>query len=339
MILKKKVSLLTTSIACVLVFLSTYTFITMATHKERAPVSRDTSSSIDCPTGIDIVRVKHFEYVRPLLMASMTVESNKMKAIRSEVKAYVNEMKSSQKVEEISVYLRSLNTGEWFCDNPNQTFNPASMSKIIYVLTFLKEAEYNPAILNKKIYFAKHFSEGNQQNIRNFSLKEDKFYTVKELMTYMIQYSDNDATLLLTQNMNVGIYLQIFTDLELPTPPTNGGEYFITAVDFSKFFRVLYNASYLNSENSDFALKLLTESTFKDGICSGIDPAIKVSHKFGERVLSNKAQLHEFGIVYYNGSPYLLGVMTKGNSLKELGEIIAHVSRITFSEYKKIYHS
>lgn len=339
MILNKKVSLLATFIACVLVFLSTYAFVTMAIHKERTPVSRDSSSFVDCPTSLDMIRVKHYEFTHPLLLANLQVESNRMKTLRSELETYVSGLISSQKVDEVTIYFRSLNNGEWFCTNPNQTYNPASMSKIIYVLTFLKDAESNPSILNKKIYFAKHFAGGNQQNIGNFALKEDKYYTIKELMTYMIQYSDNDATLLLTQNMNINTYLQIFNDLELPTPPTDGGEYFITASDYSKFFRVLYNASYLNPENSDFALRLLTQSTFKDGICAGIDPNIKVSHKFGERVIINSAQLHEFGIVYYNDNPYLLGVMSKGHSLKELTEVIEHISRITFSEYQKIHHS
>src|SRR6187549_2313828 len=136
-------------------------------------------------------------------------------------------------------------------------------------------------------------------------------------MIYMVQYSDNDATLLLSQNMNVGIYNQVFVDLDLPPPPT-AGEYFISALDFSKFFRVLYNASYLSPEYSEFALKLLTQSTFSDGIRAGVDGNIKIAHKFGERVIGNKAQMHEFGIVFYDGSPYLLGVLTKGSNLKEL---------------------
>ncbi len=336
-IMKVKVSLLTTVIACVLVFLATYAIPKFALHKSK-PETKDTVSAVDCLTNMEQIRVKRYEFVQPLLMANLMAESNKMHELRGELESYITELKSTQRVEEVTVYFRKMNNGEWFCINPNETYNPASMSKIIYILTYLKEAEYNTGVLNKKLYFGKHFTEGNKQNIQNFTLAENQYYTVKELMLYMIQYSDNDATLLLSQNMNTGIYNQIFNDLDLPPPPT-AGEYFITAIDFSKFFRVLYNASFLNPEHSDFALKLLSQSQFKDGICAGVDPNIKVSHKFGERIIGNKAQMHEFGIVFYEGNPYMLGVMTKGTSLSELSEIIARISNITFNGFKKYQNS
>ena len=58
-----------------------------------------------------------------------------------------------------------------------------------------------------------------------------------------------------------------------------------------------------------------------------------MAHKFGERIIGNKIQFHEFGIVYIKNNPYLIGVMTKGASLKQLIEIVAEISRITYLEY------
>ena len=57
-------------------------------------------------------------------------------------------------------------------------------------------------------------------------------------------------------------------------------------------------------------------------------------HKFGERIFGSKAQLHEFGIVFYKKNPYLIGVMTKGNSLTQLSTILGDISKIAFDEYK-----
>jgi hypothetical protein len=138
--------------------------------------------------------------------------------------------------------------------------------------------------------------------------------------------------------MNTSIYQQIFDDLDLPTPPTVG-EYFITALDYSKFFRVLYNASYIRPEYSEFALKLLTQSTFNDGLKMGVDSGIPIAHKFGERIIGNKAQLHEFGIVFVKGDPYLIGVLSKGSSLPQLSGIIADISKITYGEYVSKFHN
>lgn len=328
--MKSKVSLLTTIICCLLVFLATYAIPKLS--KNKTLPEQDTTKVVnDCPSNMDQIRIKRYEYIQPLLMANLMTESNNMQSLRARIEGYIGQLKSDQKAEDVTVYFRKMNNGEWFCINPNQTYNPASMSKIIYILTYLKEAEYNPSVLNKKLYFSKHFSEGNQQNIKNFTLKENEYYTVKNLLTYMVQYSDNDATLLLSQNMNVSIYEQIFSDLDLPPPPTVG-EYYITAIDYSKFFRVLYNASYIRPEFSEFALGLLTLSTYQDGIRAGVDANVKIAHKFGERILGNKAQLHEFGIIFYQGDPYMLGVMSRGSSLKELSQIVAQISRMTFND-------
>ena len=212
------------------------------------------------------------------------------------------------------------------------------MSKVIFLISYLKESETNPTLLDKKIYFEKHFSEGYQQNIKDFELKQKSYYTVRELLTYMIKYSDNDATALLIQNLNTGIYKKIFSDFKVNSPPETG-EYEITSYDFSKFFRALFNATYIRPDLSEYGLKLLTSCSYKDGIVRGLGPGVDVAHKFGERVLGDKAQLHEFGIVYCEGEPYMLGVMTKGRSLQDLSKVISDISRIVSSEYRFLAQS
>lgn len=231
-----------------------------------------------------------------------------------------------------------MDNGAWFAINPNATYNPASMIKIAYLITYMKMAELNPAVLNAKIFFAQHFSQGNNQNIKDFQLKEGVHYTIKELLTAMIKHSDNDATLLLSQNMNTNIYNNLFKDLNIPIPnPVT--EYFISVNDYCKFYRILYSSTYTRPEYSEYALKLLTLSTFEDGLKKGIDPNVVVAHKFGERIIGNKAQLHEFGIVFYNNEPYLIGVMTTGNSLALLSSIVGDISKIAFDNYKAIANS
>ncbi len=333
--MKTKVSIFTLTISCLLVFIATYAIPRIGKNKETtSPVQ-----IIDnCPSNMEQIRIKNYNYVQPLILANLNTQSPALEGLRNKIEQYIWEVKKSQQVDEVTVYFRKLNGGSWFCINPNETYNPASMSKIIYLITYLKEAESNPSVLNKKIYFARHFSEGNHANIVDFALKENSYYTVKELLLYMIKNSDNDATLLLSQNMNQNIYKDLFTDLNLPNPPAFG-EYYITAVDYSKFFRVLFNATYVRPEYSEYGLKLLTQSTYTDGIRNGVDDKIEIAHKFGERIIDNKAQLHEFGIVFVAGDPYLLGIMTKGTSLKQLSGILQEISRITFSDYMSKYHS
>jgi hypothetical protein len=330
--MKKKVSIPTLAICCILVFIATFAISKIGSSTTKTvPINK----IVDCTNTMDQLRLKNYELVQPLILTDINKESASLNPMRSKIEEYLTQAKNNQQIENASVYFRRMNDGSWFSINPNQTYNPASMSKIIYLITYLKEAEKNPSILNKKIYFARHFSEVTQQNIKNFSLSENVQYTIKDLLSYMIQHSDNDATLLLSQNMNKDIYHQLFKDLNIPNPP-EFGEYFITPNDYAKFFRILYNATYLNPEISEFGLKLLTLSTYADGLKKGIDSTVTIAHKFGERVLNNKTQLHEFGIVFIEGDPYLIGVMTSGNSLTQLSSIVSEISRISYSQFASI---
>ena len=292
----------------------------------------------NCPGTMQQIRLEDYEFVHPLLLTDVPEESESLNEIKSKVLSYINQAQSSAQADEVSVYFRRLNNGAYFCINPNTTYNPASMIKIVYLITYIKMIEKNPAVINQKIYFERHYSQGNNQNIKDFELKERTNYSVKELLLAMIMHSDNDATMLLSQNMNNQIYNKIFTDLDIPIP-NPAAEYFINATDFSKFFRVLYSAAYSNTDLSEFALELLTKSTFQDGLRKGLEPNVVMAHKFGERIIGQKAQLHEFGIVFYKGSPYLIGVMTKGNALPQLSQIIGDISRIAFDNYKALANS
>lgn len=292
----------------------------------------------NCPGSMEQIRLKDYELIHPLLLTDVSEQSEALRSIQTDISNYVAGVKSSQKADDVSVYFRRLDNGAWFAINPNTTYNPASMIKIVYLITYMKMAEKNPLVLNKTIFFEHHFSEGNKQNIVDFQLQPGKYYSVRDLLKYMIQHSDNDATLLLSQNMDVAIYNKIFKDLNVPIPnPVT--EYFISVSDFSKFFRILYSASYTTTELSEYAIELLTESTYAQGLRKGIGSDIKMAHKFGERIIGVKSQLHEFGIIYYNKTPYLLGVMTSGNSLTQLSEILGEISRIALTDYKGLMGS
>jgi beta-lactamase class A len=301
---------------------------------KKSPEPTSTVNVPNCPASMEQIRLKDYELTHPLILTDISEESAALRGIHNKIESYVNTARTEQRADEISVYFRKLDNGAWFSINPNQTYNPASMIKIAYLITYMKMAESNPGILNKKIFYKKRFSQTINQNIKDFKLKEGVNYTIEGLLTAMIVHSDNDATLLLSENMNVNIFNGIFKDLDIPVPnPVT--EYFISVNDFCKFFRVLYSSTYTRPEYSEYALKMMTHSSYNDGLRKGIDADVKIAHKFGERVFGNKSQLHEFGIVFYNKTPYLIGVMTKGNSLPQLSTIIADISKIAFDEYKQ----
>lgn len=89
---------------------------------------------------------------------------------------------------------------------------------------------------------------------------------------------------------------------------------------------------------SERALNLLSRVEFNEGISKGLPSNTIFAHKFGERELANGvSQLHDCGIVYYPGHPYVICVMTRGSDFKTLSDTIAEISRITFSEISRKY--
>ncbi len=296
------------------------------------------SKTNECSEKLEMVRLKKYKFTKPLLLSDIPNENAELGGIKTQINDLISKNKSLNLANSVSVYFRKLNDGSWFVINGEKGYAPASLMKITYLITLLKQAEESPGLLDKKIYFDGQHTTGFNQNIKNFTLKAKTHYTLKELLSFMIEYSDNDALNLISQNVNVIIYNRLFTDIGLPSPPmdpSKAAEYVIKVADYCKFFRILYNSGYLTDEHSDLALSMLSESTYKDGLLKNINVDFPVAHKFGERVIGQSAQLHEVGIFYAGQQPYLLGVMSEGHDLKDLSNLLAQISQIVFMEYNK----
>jgi hypothetical protein len=78
---------------------------------------------------------------------------------------------------------------------------------------------------------------------------------------------------------------------------------------------------------------LLSQSSFKNGLENNQanKSNFKIAHKFGKRDYNGIFELHDVGIVYKNGTGYLLGVMAKGKSRPVLEQFIGHVALSTCS--------
>jgi beta-lactamase class A len=105
----------------------------------------------------------------------------------------------------------------------------------------------------------------------------------------------------------------------------------ITVREYSLFLRVLFNASYLNIEDSEYCTGLLSQSDFDKGLLSGLPAGTRVAHKFGEAGDTVNAHFSEAGIIYLDNNPYLITVMTKGRDPKLLPAVVANISRTIFN--------
>jgi beta-lactamase class A len=127
---------------------------------------------------------------------------------------------------------------------------------------------------------------------------------------------------------------RLLDELNVSNDPDRDEDY-ISVQAYAGFYRILYNASYLSKEMSERALIYLSYEDFKEGILAGIPKGLPVASKFGERALGPNyeiKQLHEFGIVYYPGRPYLIGIMTRGRDFDKLKTVLRDISRLIYEE-------
>ncbi len=299
-------------------------------------------------TNVKLVRNRDQNLIHPLLFVDIESE-NFLSALKSNIDIYLEQKKQEGSLLSASVYLKDLNTGYYFCNNRDTLYDPASLMKVPMMMVYLKQAETNPGLLKKTYRFIRDPKNKTTHLIKDKSLVEGNTYTVEQLLYYMIVYSDNESFWILSDNMDDNKVNELDTRLDIPANydvihyPAAEKHFIANVSAVAHYFNVLYNASYLNSAMSVYALDLLTKSTYAEGMVKQVENGVTIAHKFGERTLSymqdNRlqqlyAEFHEFGIIYLQNRPYLLGVMTRGNRSEQLPGIVGHISKMVYDELK-----
>jgi beta-lactamase class A len=298
-------------------------------HQAKKEVANAASTYV---CSYDISRLDGLKYTRPLMFVDEKCESEHLLGLKQRLIEIIDKYKKSGDAKEVSVYLKEYNNNEWTSIDDNKLFDPGSLFKVPVLITILKMNEDNPGFLDKKIKYEKQVETGKNVAYKSKTIQLGNSYTVRELLTYMIKYSDNNATILVESLMKPEVIQKLFTDIGLEAPSMYAKEYLFTTRQYSLFFRAIYNAAYLTIKDSEFAGELLSQTDFKDGIIKGLPSNIKLMHKFGEAGNQFEKQLHETGIIYLNSNPYLLSVMTKGKDNAQLSKLIGEISAAVYLE-------
>lgn len=333
-ILSKKISLKFILISVILTNIITYYFITneerLKSDKTIATLHSELNNSSPSSCSYKVKRLSGFNYVNPILFVDNECESDKLNTIKQSISSLIDNYKKDGIINSASIYIKEFNENGWTGINTDEKYFPGSLMKIPMLFTFLKEEEENPGYLNKEIAFTEAFNSVKKTQYKSKSITLGQKYSIRELLNYMIVYSDNDATSLLYAQMNLNKYKKVFTDLNLQAPDLDSLNHTMTAREVSYFMRVLFNATYLNDINSEFATVLLQKCNFKEGIVSRLPNTVKVAHKYGESGNQIEQQLNETAIVYLENNPYVITVMTKGRDYKLLPQVMREISRIVY---------
>ena len=296
-------------------------------------------------SGILPVRENNFNYkfIYPLLRydfgdAKYYLENNDLE---NKINDYVQQQYKAGNAESISVQYTDLLSGEWAGVNANTQYSPGSLMKVLIMMDYYRMKQLDQSTLQKT------FTYSNEVNHEVYTvpyttptnLVIGHNYTVEYLIEDMIENSDDGAAKLLLVNDNPDILKAVYQDLGMPNP-IDQPIFTISPKDYTLFLRILYSSTYLTEKNSEAALSIMSQSTYKDGISAGTPPGITIAQKFGESADTNSqggitgTELHNCGIVYAINQPYTLCIMTKAKGLvdqKKLALIIKNISSIVYN--------
>jgi beta-lactamase class A len=198
------------------------------------------------------MRQSGYTFINPLLECENNDSFAKQKYIpfeRITIERINNEVTLINSGVTLAVYFRNLNNGPWFGINEEEKFPPASLMKMTILMAYLKWSESEKDLLQKTIT-VETLSNLIQKIIPQKKIESGKNYTIKELLYYLIAYSDNTAGNMLLANIPPPIQEKVFTDLGIPMPGRDLS-YSLSVKEYASFFRILYNASYLSKESSE----------------------------------------------------------------------------------------
>ena len=245
------INLLLTSVSCTSIGIILFSQINKnKTNNTSVPKTIQVNTIPSCET--ESFRLNGYKYIKPILYNYNKCESKKYQELKGRISGIIQQYQKSGSLDKASVYLKLLSDRDYIFVNEKELFHPASLFKLPVLITLLEMEEKNPGTLNKKLIF--HLPKGGlpQQTYNTNQIEADKSYSIKELLKFMISYSDNNATYLLNNFVDLKLFNKMFSDLGLVVPDIHDINFEISAKDYSVFFNIIYNAGYLSIKNSSF---------------------------------------------------------------------------------------
>lgn len=253
--------------------------------------------------------------------------------LRESLLTMTNTLKEKDHIDHVSVYFRDLKHGPRFGIGEFDQFHALSLRKVPLLIAYLHMADLDRGLLETTLSFTGSLKITQNLNHAEETIQPNTPYTIRELLSKMILYSDNYSYLLLTDHLNGStaiIPYYTFRDLGVLRMMSDPNGNFISIQSYASLFGVLYNTGYLSREMSQLALELLSQSTFNEGLVAGVPSYVSVAHKFGVGDTGTEDQLHDCGIVYHPATPYVLCIMTTGTDTKNQGAAIAALSKTVY---------
>ncbi|MBY0376643.1 class A beta-lactamase-related serine hydrolase [Patescibacteria group bacterium] len=229
--------------------------------------------------------------------------------------------------DNISIYYEQLNSGANISINKESRFYLASLTKLPVAMIATKKVEEGSWTWNKKFTIdQKDFDNGSGTLYENKNKTE---YTLDELLTALLVDSDNTANDVLIKNFTQADFDGIVDEIGLED--VYDKNFLGSAKEYTRILRSLYTSSFLEREDSEKILDLMTKATWNKFLSQGLPVDVKFAHKYGEN--TDQHIFADSGIVYHSRRPYMLTVVYKAKDGSTASEEVAEKLMKEISEH------
>lgn len=224
--------------------------------------------------------------------------------------------------EKIALLIKNIDDNQimYNCNNNIKTIS-ASLIKIPIMLSVFEKIKNNEISFDTKIYVKNDNILDDTEEFKN----EEDFYTIEELVNWMITISDNTSTNILIDYLSFEyINNYIFNKLQLSNTILErkmldynkireGYNNYTNQNDMLKIFEMIYKNKILNKELCNKAIKILSEQKINNQIPRYFNKKIWFAHKTGALDYLN----HDVGIININNKIYYVGISIYDSDKKE----------------------
>lgn len=272
-----------------------------------------------------------YRFINPLLAVDSPKGSDffEHKALETKIDNIFKNKEKDSTINKYSLYFRDLEAGRWVGINEDLKFPIGTFLKVPLMVTYYRQAEVSPGFLEETLVYKR------PANAKN-NLEDNKQYSIDELIKAMLNFDDDSIAELLFNNIDKNSLNEVYSDLGVSFYEDKDSEDFITPKLYSLFFRVLHNATYLNREDSEKALEILSQTNTKIGIASGLPSDVLVAHKYRVRLRKDgdnaTTYVYDCGIAYYPDYPYTLCIMVAGSNTNSINNMLREISKVVYAD-------
>ncbi|MEO8539490.1 MAG: serine hydrolase [bacterium] len=143
--------------------------------------------------------------------------------------------------------------------------------------------------------------------------EDDGSITVRNLLTPMIEVSDNSSAVTLLHAFGSGNVDDTLRALGIPTMTVNHEELWTTADDLARLMEAIYNGEGVAPAERDMMRSLLLAQTVRSGIPSALQDEIDRGLRVGNKTGTWEGAQHDVAFVESPSGVYVIAVLTDGS--------------------------